>query len=165
MSLVAILYTTVNYTLNRFRSRSACLRRALGPAAIQRRTDERERKFSEAPVPVTRTKLVYLVPILHRSCAWRSATQARWMNGVSAWRRQTHKSETHRNNIPISFWLEIIMLCQCSFDSRCNLYRYYIIFCFFLLVSCFGFFSVSNITDPLQFNRIPLIGRNAFLRG
>lgn len=56
----------------------------------------------------------------------------------------THKSDTHRNSIPISFLLEIIMLRQCSFDSRCNLYRY-IIFCYIfssffhkkINVSCF----------------------------
>lgn len=137
-----VAYTNVDNTFNRLFLVSAL------PFGTSGNTSERrERGIREAPVPVTRTKLVYLVPTLVGGAVHGEAQHNR-ASGVSAWRRQTHKSEAHRNNIPISFLLEIIMLCQCSFDSRCNLYRYNIIFCF---SSCFVFrffFGVQHHGSP-----------------
>jgi hypothetical protein len=135
----------VRYTFNR----CLCLYRSLAQHNTIEKRENQQRKKSSSHLKL-KTRLSGTHTLIGALCMENSRTSTHaktrawceWMEKKKQ-SRQQHKSETHRNNIPISFFAGIIMLCQCSFDSRCNLYRYYFVVFFF---SCFGF--GVQLTDP-----------------
>lgn len=90
----------------------------------------------------SKIKLVYLVPT---QTGPRRECEREWRRRNKLWTQIRDSSKQHSNKLLAG----IIMLCQCSFDSRCNLYD----FCVFLLFFWSRFCGVQLTDSPFSSSR------------